>query len=147
LSSATDYRFDKPDHASLHGGWVFGINLLVAAVTKPASPGCAESDRGKTPAALIGEHGFSALGASQAPAVRKKHHAVILVRPRAWWFNKVPLSVTLLLLLLDGRPVSVGSLAVLALLVLTICAVGNYGYALDVAPLGIRIVSRAYYTT
>ena len=56
---------------------------------------------------------------------------MILVRPRAWWFNKVPLSVTLLLLLLDGRPFSAGALAVLVLVALTVCAVGNYGYALN----------------
>jgi 1,4-dihydroxy-2-naphthoate octaprenyltransferase len=56
---------------------------------------------------------------------------VILVRPRAWWYNKVPLSVTLVLLLLDGRPLSAGALAVLAAVVLTVCAVGNYGYAVN----------------
>lgn len=56
---------------------------------------------------------------------------MILVRPRAWWFNKVPLSVTLVLLLLDGQPFSVGALAVLVLVALTVCAVGNYGYALN----------------
>jgi 4-hydroxybenzoate polyprenyltransferase len=56
---------------------------------------------------------------------------MILVRPRAWWFNKVPLSVTLVLLLLDGRPFSLGALAVLVLVCLTVCAVGNYGYALN----------------
>ncbi len=56
---------------------------------------------------------------------------MILVRPRAWWFNKVPLSVTLVLLLLDGRRFSVGALAALVLVALTVCAVGNYGYALN----------------
>lgn len=56
---------------------------------------------------------------------------MILVRPRAWWFNKVPLSVTLMLLFLDGRRFSMSALAVLALVVLTVCAVGNYGYALN----------------
>jgi 4-hydroxybenzoate polyprenyltransferase len=56
---------------------------------------------------------------------------MILVRPRAWWFNKVPLSVTLILALLDGRPFSVGALVVLATVILTVCAVGNYGYALN----------------
>ncbi len=55
----------------------------------------------------------------------------ILVRPRAWWFNKVPLSVSLVLLLLDGRPFSAGALTVLAAVVLAVCAVGNYGYALN----------------
>ncbi|MBV9670088.1 MAG: UbiA family prenyltransferase [Acidobacteriales bacterium] len=37
----------------------------------------------------------------------------------------------MVLLLLDGRPLSVGALAVLALIVLTVCAVGNYGYAVN----------------
>ena len=55
----------------------------------------------------------------------------VLVRPRAWWYNKVPLSVTLLLLLVDGRPLSAGVVAASALVVLTVCAVGNYGYALN----------------
>ena len=55
----------------------------------------------------------------------------LLVRWPAWWFNKVPLSVTLVLLLADGRRFSAGVLAVLALVVLTVCAVGNYGYALN----------------
>ncbi len=56
---------------------------------------------------------------------------MILVRPRAWWFNKVPLSVTLVLLLLDGHRFSLGALAVITLVVLTVCAAGNYGYALN----------------
>jgi 4-hydroxybenzoate polyprenyltransferase len=54
-----------------------------------------------------------------------------LVRPRAWWFNKVPLSVTLVLLLIDGRRLRVLEAAALALVVLAVCAVGNYGYALN----------------
>lgn len=54
-----------------------------------------------------------------------------LVRPRAWWFNKVPLSVTLMLLLIDGRPFRLLEAAALALVVLAVCAVGNYGYALN----------------
>ena len=54
-----------------------------------------------------------------------------LVRPRAWWFNKVPLSVTLVLLLLDGRSLDLKAVAALALVVLTVCAIGNYGYALN----------------
>jgi 4-hydroxybenzoate polyprenyltransferase len=56
---------------------------------------------------------------------------MILVRPRAWWFNKVPLSVTLVLLLLDGRPLSFDALLVLGMVALTVSAVGNYGYALN----------------
>lgn len=54
-----------------------------------------------------------------------------LIRWRAWWFNKVPLSVTLMLLLLDGRPFTVDGAAAFALVVLTVCAVGNYGYAIN----------------
>ena len=54
-----------------------------------------------------------------------------LVRPWAWWFNKVPLSVVLMLLLLDGGRFTVGAIAGLTLVVLTVCAVGNYGYALN----------------
>jgi 4-hydroxybenzoate polyprenyltransferase len=56
---------------------------------------------------------------------------MMLVRPRAWWFNKVPLSVTLVVVLLDGRPFSARAFVVLAMVVLTVCAVGNYGYALN----------------
>ncbi|HEY0382966.1 MAG TPA: hypothetical protein VGC72_12285 [Candidatus Elarobacter sp.] len=56
---------------------------------------------------------------------------MILVRARAWWFNKVPLSVTLVLLLVDGRAASLGVLAMLAIVVLTVCGAGNYGYALN----------------
>ena len=56
---------------------------------------------------------------------------MILVRPRAWWFNKVPLSVALVLLLFDGRPFSLGALAVMTLVVITVCAAANYGYALN----------------
>ena len=55
----------------------------------------------------------------------------LLVRPRAWWFNKVPLSVTLVLLLLDGWPLAFRAVAALTPVVLTVCAVGNYGYALN----------------
>src|SRR5947208_11348304 len=54
-----------------------------------------------------------------------------LVRPRAWWFNKVPFSVMLVLLLVDGHTTAREGLAVVALVVLTVCAVANYGYALN----------------
>lgn len=54
-----------------------------------------------------------------------------LVRARAWWFNKVPLSVTLVLLLLDGAALTVPAVLTVVLVVLTVCAVGNYGYALN----------------
>ncbi|HEY5412023.1 MAG TPA: hypothetical protein VIJ94_14980, partial [Caulobacteraceae bacterium] len=55
----------------------------------------------------------------------------LLVRPWAWWLNKVPLSVTLVLLLVDGGPLTFTAMASLALVVLSVCAVGNYGYALN----------------
>ncbi len=55
----------------------------------------------------------------------------VLVRWRAWWFNKVPLSITMVLLLLDGERCTGGAIAVLVLVVLAVCAVGNYGYALN----------------
>ncbi len=67
----------------------------------------------------------------RAAAARKSLTVALLVRSRAWWFNKVPLSVTLVLLLLDGRLFSPAALAVLVGVVLTVCAVGNYGYALN----------------
>lgn len=54
-----------------------------------------------------------------------------LIRWRAWWYNKVPLSITLVLLLLDGRSFTFAAAAVLSLVVLTVSAVGNYGYALN----------------
>jgi 4-hydroxybenzoate polyprenyltransferase len=53
-----------------------------------------------------------------------------LVRPWAWWFNKVPLSVTLLLLLLDSV-FTIDAFLALSLVVLAVCAVGNYGYGLN----------------
>jgi 4-hydroxybenzoate polyprenyltransferase len=62
---------------------------------------------------------------------RTREAGMILVRPRAWWFNKVPLSVILVLLLLDGRPLSVDAVIVLAMVALTVSAAGNYGYALN----------------
>ncbi len=55
----------------------------------------------------------------------------VLVRWRAWWYNKLPLSVTAVLLLLDGRTLSAAAIAVLVLVMLSVCAVGNYGYAIN----------------
>lgn len=54
-----------------------------------------------------------------------------LARPWAWWLNKAPLSITLVLLLVDGQAFGLRQAAVLALVVLAICAVGNFGYALN----------------
>ena len=55
----------------------------------------------------------------------------LLARRWAWWLNKVPLSVTLILLLIDGRPLGVAQAEALVLVVLIVCAIGNYGYALN----------------
>lgn len=55
----------------------------------------------------------------------------ILVRRKAWWFNKVPLSVVTVLLLADGGPLGPAALLALVLVALTVCAIGNYGYALN----------------
>ena len=54
-----------------------------------------------------------------------------LIRPWAWWFNKVPLSITLMLMLLDGSLLTLNAFLALSLVVLTVCAAGNYGYALN----------------
>jgi hypothetical protein len=55
----------------------------------------------------------------------------ILVRPRAWWYNKIPLSVLTFLLLLDGTRLTLtAGVAMMGLLVL-ICSVANYGYAIN----------------
>jgi 4-hydroxybenzoate polyprenyltransferase len=56
---------------------------------------------------------------------------VILVRPRAWWFNKVPLSILVLLLLVDGKLCTVNVLISLLGLVAIVCCIANYGYALN----------------
>ena len=55
----------------------------------------------------------------------------VLIRRRAWWFNKVPLSVMTVLLLVDGGPMTLGALGALSLVVIAVCAAGNYGYALN----------------
>ncbi|HEX3551416.1 MAG TPA: hypothetical protein VHT53_13610 [Candidatus Elarobacter sp.] len=55
----------------------------------------------------------------------------VLVRAHAWWYNKVPISFATVLLLLDGRRASWGGGMALLAVVLTVCAVGNYGYALN----------------
>ena len=55
----------------------------------------------------------------------------LLARRWAWWLNKVPLSVTLVLLLIDGQPLGVAQAEALVLVVLIVCAIGNYGYALN----------------
>ena len=54
-----------------------------------------------------------------------------LARPWAWWLFKVPLSITLVLLLVDGGPLGLPQAASMVLVVLIVCAIGNYGYALN----------------
>jgi 4-hydroxybenzoate polyprenyltransferase len=56
---------------------------------------------------------------------------MILVRPRAWWFNKVPLSILLVLLLIDGERLTYQIFMVVAAVVAIVCCVANYGYALN----------------
>jgi 4-hydroxybenzoate polyprenyltransferase len=55
----------------------------------------------------------------------------IVIRPRAWWFNKIPLSVFVLVLLVDGKPLTVAVLVSLIGLVGIVSCVANYGYALN----------------
>jgi 4-hydroxybenzoate polyprenyltransferase len=54
-----------------------------------------------------------------------------LVRPRAWWFNKVPLSVLTGLLLIDGRDLTAAAVLALIGLVAIVSCVANYGYGLN----------------
>jgi 4-hydroxybenzoate polyprenyltransferase len=56
---------------------------------------------------------------------------MILVRPRAWWFNKVPLSILLVLLLIDGERLTYPTVMAMAAVVAIVCCVANYGYALN----------------
>jgi len=57
--------------------------------------------------------------------------AACLVRPRAWWHNKLPLSVMTGLLLADGRGEPLALWLALAGLVGTVSAVANFGYAVN----------------
>src|SRR5882757_9757810 len=56
---------------------------------------------------------------------------MILVRPRAWWYNKVPLSILTFLLLIDGTHLTLTALVAMTGLVFLICSVANYGYAIN----------------
>ena len=56
---------------------------------------------------------------------------MFLIRSWEWWYSKVPLSITTVLMLLDGRQLSFAALAVVVLVVLAVCAVGNFGYAIN----------------
>src|SRR5207342_3267862 len=55
----------------------------------------------------------------------------ILVRPRAWWYSKAPFSALMLLLLVDGRPLTMAVLVALLGLVGAVCSCANYGYAIN----------------
>jgi 4-hydroxybenzoate polyprenyltransferase len=54
-----------------------------------------------------------------------------LIRPRAWWYNKMPLAVLLLLLLIDGKPFTFSVVAALVGLLGTVCSIANFAYALN----------------
>jgi len=55
----------------------------------------------------------------------------IFIRPRAWWYNKMPLAVLLLLLLIDGKPCTWNAITALVGLLGTVCGIANYAYALN----------------
>jgi 4-hydroxybenzoate polyprenyltransferase len=55
----------------------------------------------------------------------------LLIRPRAWWFNKVPLSVMLFLLLVDGQPFTLVALYSLVGLIGIVSCAANFGYGLN----------------
>ena len=57
--------------------------------------------------------------------------ASLLIRPRAWWYNKVPLSVLLVFFLLAGNPFSPFGIVALIGVIGVVCGVANYGYALN----------------
>lgn len=54
-----------------------------------------------------------------------------LIRPSAWWFNKIPLSITTAFLLFEGKPFTPVSLFALTAIIATVSAVANFGYALN----------------
>ncbi|WP_299509797.1 UbiA family prenyltransferase [Cypionkella sp.] len=54
----------------------------------------------------------------------------ILVRPHAWWNNKIPLSIFLFLLLINGQSLSEAVLSLFGLIIV-VCSVANFGYALN----------------
>lgn len=55
----------------------------------------------------------------------------LLIRWRAWWYNKVPITLTTLYILVDGWHAEFLPLLGLVCVVLTVCSVANYGYALN----------------
>lgn len=60
----------------------------------------------------------------------KMKFSTVLVRPRAWWNNKIPLSIFLFLVLVNGENLSNAVLPFFGL-ILIVCAVANFGYALN----------------
>jgi 4-hydroxybenzoate polyprenyltransferase len=56
---------------------------------------------------------------------------MILIRHRAWWFNKIPLSVFLGIALVAGKPLTPHVGAAFVALVAAVCCAANYGYALN----------------
>ncbi len=55
----------------------------------------------------------------------------LLIRPRAWWFNKVPLSVMLFSLLVDGQQLTLATLYSLVGLMGIVSCAANFGYGLN----------------
>jgi len=56
---------------------------------------------------------------------------MVLIRPQAWWYNKVPLSVLLVSILIADQPLTLASFGSLALVVLIVSCAANYGYGLN----------------
>jgi 4-hydroxybenzoate polyprenyltransferase len=56
---------------------------------------------------------------------------MVLIRHRAWWFNKIPLSVFLGMALMAGNPLTPRVGAAFVALVASVCCAANYGYALN----------------
>ncbi len=55
----------------------------------------------------------------------------LFVRPRAWWYSKIPLSFTFVLLLADGKPLNPAFVVLFLTVVLAVCGAANYGYAIN----------------
>jgi 4-hydroxybenzoate polyprenyltransferase len=55
----------------------------------------------------------------------------MFVRAKDWWFNKIPFTSMLLVLLIDRGPLGAPALAAFAAVILCVCAAANYGYALN----------------
>ncbi|HET9393875.1 MAG TPA: UbiA family prenyltransferase [Candidatus Rubrimentiphilum sp.] len=55
----------------------------------------------------------------------------LFVRQRAWWYNKIPLSFMLVLLLADGKPLDIAVGVLFLTVVLAVSGAANYGYAIN----------------